>query len=76
MVNTGASRSPRPHPRRAGGLRRHAAIAGVPGTAARLRHRVPDTAGSVAPALLPTGNVVDEVDGIEVTCVDNGMPTS
>jgi 4-oxalomesaconate tautomerase len=24
--------------------------------------------------LLPTGHVLDEVDGIEVTCIDNGMP--
>jgi 4-oxalomesaconate tautomerase len=25
--------------------------------------------------LLPTGNVVDVIDGIEATCVDNGMPS-
>jgi len=24
--------------------------------------------------LLPTGNVIDTVDGVEVTCIDNGMP--
>ena len=33
-----------------------------------------DTAGSSCGALLPTGNVVDEFDGIKVTCIDNGMP--
>ena len=33
-----------------------------------------DTAGSVAPGLLPTGNVRDIIGGIEVTCIDNGMP--
>ena len=33
------------------------AIAGVPGTAARLVIDFRDTAGSVAPSLLPTGNV-------------------
>src|SRR2546421_630277 len=33
-----------------------------------------DTAGSVAPGLLPTGKVRDLIDGIEVTCIDNGMP--
>ena len=33
-----------------------------------------DTAGSVAPGLLPTGNVRDVIDGITVTCIDNGMP--
>jgi 4-oxalomesaconate tautomerase len=24
--------------------------------------------------LLPTGSVVDEIDGVSVTCIDNGMP--
>ena len=33
-----------------------------------------ETAGSLCGALLPTGNVVDEVDGIELTLIDNGMP--
>jgi 4-oxalomesaconate tautomerase len=50
------------------------AIAGVPGTAAPISLRFADTAGSVTGSLLPTGNVRDVVDGIEVTCVDNGMP--
>jgi len=31
-------------------------------------------AGSSCGALFPSGNVVDEVDGIPVTLVDNGMP--
>jgi 4-oxalomesaconate tautomerase len=30
--------------------------------------------GAAASALLPTGNVSDVIDGITVTCVDNGMP--
>jgi len=33
-----------------------------------------DTAGSAAGALLPTGNVRDEIDGLPVTLIDNGMP--
>ena len=33
-----------------------------------------DTAGSVCGALFPTGNLVDRFDGVEVTCIDNGMP--
>ena len=33
-----------------------------------------DTEGSATGALLPTGHVRDTVEGIEVTCVDNGMP--
>jgi 4-oxalomesaconate tautomerase len=52
------------------------AIAGVPGTAARLVIDFHDTAGSVAPTLLPTGNVVDDVDGLRATLIDNGMPVA
>jgi 4-oxalomesaconate tautomerase len=33
-----------------------------------------DIAGSVCGSQLPTGNVRDEIDGISVTCIDNGMP--
>jgi 4-oxalomesaconate tautomerase len=33
-----------------------------------------DTAGSTCGALLPTGNAVDEIDGVKVTLIDNGMP--
>jgi 4-oxalomesaconate tautomerase len=51
-------------------------INGVPGTASRLVIDFHDTAGSVAAALLPTGNVVDEVDGEAVTLIDNGMPVA
>ena len=50
------------------------AIAGVPGTAAAITLRFADTAGSATGALLPTGGVRDVVDGVEVTCADNGMP--
>jgi 4-oxalomesaconate tautomerase len=50
------------------------AIAGVPGTAAPIRLDFEDTAGSTCGALLPTGHVVDVIDGVEVTCIDNGMP--
>jgi 4-oxalomesaconate tautomerase len=47
---------------------------GVPGTAAPIRLEFPDTAGSACGVLLPTGRTRDIVDGIEVTCIDNGMP--
>ncbi|GAB2795685.1 4-oxalomesaconate tautomerase [Amycolatopsis magusensis] len=50
------------------------AISGVPGTAAPVELDFTDTEGSVCGSLLPTGWVRDEIDGIEVTCVDNGMP--
>jgi 4-oxalomesaconate tautomerase len=51
-----------------------ARIDGVPGTAAPVRLEFLDIAGSSCGALLPTGNARDRVDGIEVTCIDNGMP--
>ena len=51
-----------------------ARIDGVPGTAAAIPIDFLDVAGSSCGALLPTGNVVDRVDGLEVTCIDNGMP--
>jgi 4-oxalomesaconate tautomerase len=50
------------------------AIAGVPGTAAPVLLRFLGIEGSTCGALLPTGAVRDELAGIEVTCVDNGMP--
>jgi 4-oxalomesaconate tautomerase len=54
----------------AGGAR----IDGVPGTAAPVNISFLDTAGSVCGALFPTGNLLDSFDGVEVTCIDNGMP--
>lgn len=51
-----------------------ARIDGVPGTAAGISIDFLDVAGSSCGALFPTGNVVDSSDGIEVTCIDNGMP--
>lgn len=49
-------------------------IDGAPGTSAPITINFLDTAGSVAPGLLPTGNARDLIDGIAVTCIDNGMP--
>ena len=51
-----------------------AKIDGVPGTAAPIVCNYLDVAGSATGSLLPTGNVRDVVDGVEVTCIDNGMP--
>ena len=51
-----------------------AAIDGVPGTAAPIALMFRDTAGSTCGALLPTGNLVDQVAGTKVTLIDNGMP--
>ncbi|MFJ8105672.1 4-oxalomesaconate tautomerase [Streptomyces sp. NPDC096132] len=72
MVNTGdyaTATFPTP-----GGRVRYtgdAEISGVPGTAAPVVIEFPPGAGP----LLPTGNVRDVIDGVPVTCVDNGMPT-
>ena len=51
-----------------------ARIDGVPGTAAPINISFLETAGSVCGSLLPTGHLVDRFDGVEVTCIDNGMP--
>lgn len=51
-----------------------ARIDGVPGTHAPININFEEVAGSSCGALLPTGNVVDVVNGVEVTCIDNGMP--
>lgn len=75
MVNTGSLavarvRTPGGAVTYEGGAR----IDGVPGLAAPVTLDFLDVAGSACGALLPTGNVADVVDGVEVTCIDNGMP--
>lgn len=50
-----------------------ARIDGVPGTAAAVPITFADTAGSSCGALLPTGRVVDVIEGVECTLIDNGM---
>ena len=51
-----------------------ARIDGVPGSHAPIPLEFADIAGSTCGALLPTGNVVDQIGGLSVTCSDNGMP--
>jgi 4-oxalomesaconate tautomerase len=51
-----------------------ARIDGVPGRSSPIPILFKDTAGSSCGALLPTGKSVDLIDGVEVTCIDNGMP--
>jgi 4-oxalomesaconate tautomerase len=77
MVNTGALAVVHV-PTVDGGVRYDGdtAIAGVPGTAARIVIDFHATAGSVAPALLPSGALVDAIDGVDVTLIDNGMPVA
>ncbi|MFF1304672.1 4-oxalomesaconate tautomerase [Streptomyces sp. NPDC058307] len=72
MVNTGDyATATFPTPGRRVDYTGNAEISGVPGTAAAVVIEFPPGAGE----LLPTGNAVDVIDGIEVTCVNNGMPT-
>lgn len=51
-----------------------AAIDGVPGTAAPVALQFMDTIGGATGAFLPTGNLVDTFDGVDVTCMDVAMP--
>jgi 4-oxalomesaconate tautomerase len=53
-----------------------ARIDGVSGTAAPIPIDFLDVAGSSCGALLPTGHARDEVNGIELTAIDNGMPVA
>jgi 4-oxalomesaconate tautomerase len=51
-----------------------ARIDGVPGSAAPIPVTFRDTAGSTCGALLPTGRACDDINGVAVTLIDNGMP--
>ena len=51
-----------------------ACIDGVPGSAAPIACNYLNIAGSACGSLLPTGSRIDIVDGIEISCIDNGMP--
>ncbi|MCP5397445.1 MAG: 4-oxalomesaconate tautomerase [Sphingomonadaceae bacterium] len=51
-----------------------ARIDGVPGTHAPIPLEFRDSAGSSCGDLLPTGNPVDEIEGVRCTLIDNGMP--
>lgn len=50
------------------------AIDGVPGKAAPVLLNFMDVVGSKTGALLPTGRLCEEIEGIEVTCIDVAMP--
>jgi 4-oxalomesaconate tautomerase len=51
-----------------------AAIDGVPGTAAPVMQNFAGTVGSKTGRLLPTGQLSESIDGIEVTCIDVAVP--
>ncbi|AJQ92750.1 4-oxalomesaconate tautomerase [Gynuella sunshinyii] len=49
-------------------------IDGVEGTAAPVLLNFLDVAGSKTGSLLPTGNVLDLIEGVPVTCIDAAVP--
>lgn len=51
------------------------AIDGVPGTAGAIELNFEGTAGSSTGALFPSGRVLDRAADVDMTCVDNGMPS-
>ena len=51
-----------------------ATIAGVPGTAAPIVLNFADAVGGATGKLMPTGNPIDLIEGVEVTCLDVAMP--
>lgn len=51
-----------------------AQIDGVPGTSAPVELLFMDVVGGATGAMFPTGNKIDVIDGIEVTCMDVAMP--
>jgi len=75
MLNTGEVAEARV--RTPGGqvsYRGDASISGVPGHHAPIELLFRNIAGSSCGALLPTGNAVDEIEGVCCTLIDNGMP--
>lgn len=49
-------------------------IDGVPGSSAPVALQFMDTVGGATGSFLPTGNLIDTFDDIEVTCMDVAMP--
>ena len=75
MVNTGSiAVASIPTPHGAVEYEGEVRIDGVPGTAAGISIEFLDVAGSSCGALFPTGHPSDRIEGVELTCIDNGMP--
>lgn len=49
-------------------------IDGVPNTAAPIKLGFLNAEGSKTGSLIPTGNIVDDIDGIPVSCIDMAVP--
>ncbi len=52
----------------------HTGIDGVAGTAAPIQLDFLDAWGAVTGSVFPTGQRIDLIDGVEVTCIDAAMP--
>ena len=52
----------------------NSAVDGVPGTAAPITLKFMDVVGAVTDKFLPSGNLMDNINGIDVTCMDVAMP--
>tara|TARA_R110002050_G_scaffold298173_1_gene460839 strand:+ start:838 stop:1926 length:1089 start_codon:yes stop_codon:yes gene_type:complete len=75
MVNTGSNAIARVEtPNGIVNYSGDAQIDGVPGTSAPVLIDFLDIAGSSCGALFPTGKSQDNINGVAVTCIDNGMP--
>lgn len=75
MVNTGALAIARVEtPNGKVNYQGQATIDGVPGSASPILLDFLDIAGSSCGTLFPTGNPQDIINGVPVTCIDNGMP--
>lgn len=61
-------------PNRAVSYEGEATIDGVPGTSAPVALQFMDTIGGATGAFLPTGNLIDTFNDIDVTCMDVAMP--
>ncbi len=75
MVNTGTLATARVQtPKGKVNYEGDAVIDGVPGSAAPVYIDFLDVAGSSCGHLFPSGSAIDCIDGIALTCIDNGMP--
>jgi len=75
MVNTGSKAVARVQtPNGQVSYSGNAKIDGVPGTSAPVLIDFLDIAGSSCGTLFPTGKSQDVINGVPVTCIDNGMP--
>lgn len=52
----------------------NASIDGVPGTSAPIKLKFMDSVGRFAGSMFPTGSPMDNINGVDVSCIDVAMP--